>query len=83
MAQNNNFPEKFIANLKVKMQQKVLQKQDKDENKKMQSSHTIVQKLENLPSSSNIPTQTLHSKAQTQYSNIQYRRRSIKTRTTT
>jgi hypothetical protein len=26
MAQNNNFPEKFIANLKVQMQQKVHQK---------------------------------------------------------
>jgi len=34
MAQNNNFPEKFIKNLEVKMQQKVHQKQDKDENKK-------------------------------------------------
>jgi hypothetical protein len=35
MAQNNNFPEKFIKkNLEVQMQQKVHQKQDKDENKK-------------------------------------------------
>jgi hypothetical protein len=32
MAQNN-FPEKFIKNLNVQMQQKVYQKQDKDENK--------------------------------------------------
>jgi hypothetical protein len=55
MAQNN-FPEKFIKNLKVHMQQKVHQKQDKDENKKGQPSHTTVQKLENSPTSSNIPT---------------------------
>ena len=35
MAQNNNFPEHFITNLKVQMkQQKVHQTQDKDENKK-------------------------------------------------
>jgi len=34
MAQNNNFPEKLITNLKTQMQQKIHQKQDKDENKK-------------------------------------------------
>jgi hypothetical protein len=34
MAQNHNFPEKFIKTLEVKMQQKVHQKQDKDKNKK-------------------------------------------------
>jgi hypothetical protein len=39
MAQNNNFPEKFIANLKVQVQQKVHQKQDKDENKKVGNLH--------------------------------------------
>jgi hypothetical protein len=44
-------------------------------------SRTTVQKLENSPTSSNIPTYTLHSK--TQYSNIQNQRPSIKIRTTT
>jgi glycine cleavage system regulatory protein len=35
MAQNNNFPENLITNLKIQMeQQKVHQTQDKDENKK-------------------------------------------------
>jgi hypothetical protein len=34
MARNNNFPEKLITNLKTQMQQKIHQKQDKDENKK-------------------------------------------------
>jgi hypothetical protein len=57
MAQNNNFPEHFITNLKVEMkQQKVHQTQDKDETKNRQPSHTTVQKLENSPTSSNIPT---------------------------
>jgi len=34
MAQNNNFPGKLITNLKIQMQQKIHQKQDKDKNKK-------------------------------------------------
>jgi hypothetical protein len=35
MAQNNNFPQNFITNLKVQMkQQKVHQTEDKNENKK-------------------------------------------------
>jgi hypothetical protein len=34
MARNNSFPEKLITNLKTQMQQKIHQKQDKDENKK-------------------------------------------------
>jgi hypothetical protein len=41
MAQNNNFPEKFVANLKVQMQQKVHQQQDKDENKKTGSLYIV------------------------------------------
>jgi len=56
MAQNNKFPEHFITNLKVQMkQQKAHQTQDKD-GKNGQPSHTTVQKLENSPASSNIPT---------------------------
>ena len=34
MAQNNNFPEKLITNLKTQMQQKIHQKQVEDEIKK-------------------------------------------------
>ena len=34
MAQNNNFPEKLITKLKIQMQQKIHQKQHKDESKK-------------------------------------------------
>jgi len=57
MVQNNNFPEHFITNLKIQMeQQKVQQAQDKDENKNGQPSHTTVQKWEISPTSSNIPT---------------------------
>ena len=40
MARNNNFQEKLITNLKTQMQQKLHQKQDKDENKKMGNLYT-------------------------------------------
>jgi hypothetical protein len=56
MAQNNKFPEHFITNLKIQMKkQKVQKTQDKD-GKKEQTSNTTVQKLENSPTFSNIPT---------------------------
>ena len=45
-----------ITNLKTQMQQKIHQKQDKDENKNGQHLHIIAHKLENSPISSNIPT---------------------------
>jgi hypothetical protein len=44
MAQNNNLPEKFIKNQKVKMQQKAHQTEDKDENKKMGNLHILQSK---------------------------------------
>ena len=34
MGRNNNFPDKIITNLKTQMQQKIHQKQEKNENKK-------------------------------------------------
>jgi hypothetical protein len=54
MAQNNNFPEHFITNLKVQMKQQKSTKHRKTKNG--QPSHTTVQKLENSPTFSNIPT---------------------------
>jgi len=44
MAQNNNFPEHFITNLKVQMKQQKAQTQDKDENKKTGNLHILQSK---------------------------------------
>jgi hypothetical protein len=84
MAQNNNFPEKFITNVKVQTkQQKVHQTQDKDENKKW-STFTYyspkIRKLTNLFKHTNISIAFKNTK---KYNNIHNQRRSIKTRTTT
>jgi len=57
MAQNYNFPENLITNLKVQIkQQKSTKHRIKTTTKNGQPSLTTAQKLEDLPISSNIPT---------------------------
>ena len=71
MARNNNFPEKLITNLKTQMQQKIHQKQDKDENKKWATftyHSPQIRKPTNLFKHTNI---NIEFKAQTQYSTVQ------------
>jgi len=79
MEQNNNFPEKLITNLKIQMQQKIHQKQDKDENKK-RATFTYhspqIRKFTNLFKHTNI---NIAFKTQTQYSTVQNQRHPTKT----